>query len=330
MLYLSDTIYITVDLSSQSGQYLNYTVKMSDHILGASQDIYYGHIYATSTPQNIYLNDILSTHLHSPSEPPTTTPLSNYIVDVSIAVGEQTFTLNEPVISFYKDPQIRKKEIPDTGIFNLLKLRTNILPIIPRKSTFPFSCLVSIPANTEVETQIRTNTFENVLVAPIGTKGIYQFVLPAELPIGTTSLLCKTGDIVAPIATVDDCNARYFLYWYDRTGALQCQPFTKNVVMSEEFKSETKVDMIDNESVILKSVTTSWSLNSDWLSYEQYKAFESIFTSGYLYLYDNDFEEGFEVMVTDKEWVEKTLYNKSKMFKLSINVQQSKPQNILY
>jgi hypothetical protein len=100
--------------------------------------------------------------------------------------------------------------------------------------------------------------------------------------------------------------------------------------MSEEFKSETKVDMIDNESVILKSVTTSWSLNSDWLSYEQYKAFESIFTSGYLYLYDNDFEEGFEVMVTDKEWVEKTLYNKSKMFKLSINVQQSKPQNILY
>ena len=53
MLYLSDTIYITVDLSSQAGQYLDYIVRMKDHITTKDETIYMPHIYATPTPQNI-------------------------------------------------------------------------------------------------------------------------------------------------------------------------------------------------------------------------------------------------------------------------------------
>lgn len=329
MLYLSDTIYITVDLSSQSGQYLDYEVRAKDHFSSETEVIYMGHIYATSTPQNIYLNDILSTHLFMNKSHPTTSSITNYIVDVYIMVGEQRFSLSEQVVSMYKDPQIPKQSTP-TPPTNLLTLRTNILPTIPHNSSFPLSCLLVIPnPNTE---GINFNTDTGTIIAPfpVNYTGVVQFVISDQIPIGTSSVNCQIGETIIPIANVDQCGSRYFLYWYDRTNALQCQPFKKNVVMSEEFNNETKVDMIDNESLISKTITTNWSLNSDWLSYEQYKAFESIFTSGYLYLYDSVFDEGYEVIVTDKEWVEKTLYNKNKLFNLSINVQQSRPQNILY
>ena len=149
MLYLSDTIYITVDLSSQAGQYLDYNVRMKDHFSTKVETIYMGHIYATSTPQNIYLNDILSTHLFINKSLPTTSSITNYIVDIDIVVGGQTFSLSEPVIAIYKDPQIPKHSIP-TSPTNLLNLRTNILPTIPYNSSFPIACLLAIPtSNTE-------------------------------------------------------------------------------------------------------------------------------------------------------------------------------------
>lgn len=329
MLYLSDTIYITVDLSSKSGQYLDYNVRMKDHFSTRVETIYMGHIYATSTPQNIYLNDILSTHLFTNKSRPTTSPITNYIVDVDIVVGDQTFSLSESVVAIYKDPQIPKYTTP-TSSTNLLNLRTNVLPTIPYNSSFPIACLLAIPTTNTYALSFNTDTGTNILTSPTGLTGVIQVSIASSIPIGTSSINCQIGETIIPIANLDQCGSRYFLYWYDRTNALQCQPFKKNVVMSEEFKNETKVDMIDNESLISKTITTNWSLNSDWLSYEQYKAFESIFTSGYLYLYDSVFDEGYEVIVTDKEWVEKTLYNKNKLFNLSINVQQSRPQNILY
>ena len=329
MLYLSDTIYITVDLSSQAGQYLDYNVRMKDHFSTKVETIYMGHIYAISTPQNIYLNDILSTHLFINKSLPTTSSITNYIVDIDIVVGGQTFSLSEPVIAIYKDPQIPKHSIPASPT-NLLNLRTNILPTIPYNSNFPIACLLAIPTSNTESLNFNTDGGTNIISPLTGMTGIIQVSITNSIPIGTSSINCKIGETIIPIANVDQCGSRYFLYWYDRTGALQCQPFKKNVVMSEEFKNETKMDMINNESLISKSITTTWSLNSDWLSYNQYKAFESIFTSGYLYLYDSSFNEGYEVIVTDKEWVEKTLYNKNKLFNLSINVQQSRSQNILY
>lgn len=132
------------------------------------------------------------------------------------------------------------------------------------------------------------------------------------------------------IAEYDDCVADYYLIWCDRTGGYQCQPFRKKSTLSEDIATSTLTNSYNEERPYLRTVTNKWTLNSDWLSYDEYQAYESIFTSPYTYLFDTKFNELTPVICTDKSWTEKTNKNTNKPFNLKITVTENKKQNIIY
>jgi hypothetical protein len=136
--------------------------------------------------------------------------------------------------------------------------------------------------------------------------------------------------VYTPIAKVDKCPAEYYLIWIDRTGAYQCQPFKGKNKLSESVSTSYITSLIGTDIVSGKQITNSFSLNSEWLTYDEYKAFESIFSSKFLYLYNTEYDEGYEVVLTNNEWTEKTKQNRDKMFNLSIEVKSARPQIITY
>lgn len=160
-------------------------------------------------------------------------------------------------------------------------------------------------------------------------KGHYLAIAPA--------IQNPSGDIVAEdvsnpviLAQFDSCNADYYLIWCDRTGGYQCQPFHKKTTMTEDIQTTTITNILDETRPMLRAVSNSWQLNSDWLSYDEYKAYESIFTSPYTYLFDVKHNELTPVICTEKKWVEKTKSNNNKPFNLKITVTANITQNILY
>lgn len=139
-------------------------------------------------------------------------------------------------------------------------------------------------------------------------------------------------DVSNPIllAQFDRCNADYYLIWCDRTGGYQCQPFHKKTTLIEDIATSTITNIYDEERPYLRSVTNKWTLNSDWLSYEEHKAYESIFTSPYTYLFDVKNNELTPVMCLDKSWTDRTSKNTNKPFNLKLTVTENRKQNILY
>jgi hypothetical protein len=87
---------------------------------------------------------------------------------------------------------------------------------------------------------------------------------------------------------------------------------------------------LDESRPIIKSVSVSYDLKSDWLSFDEYNAYESIFVSPYIYLYDTKLNHLTPVTCTQKQWVEKNTKNTKKPFNLQITVTANKNQNIVY
>lgn len=139
-------------------------------------------------------------------------------------------------------------------------------------------------------------------------------------------------DTTSPVilGQFDECNADYYLIWCDRTGGYQCQRFNEKTTLTEDITTTNITNMIGEERPLMKSVRDVYDLKSDWLSFEEYKAFESIFTSPYLYLYDVKHNELTPVVCNEKRWVEKTSSNTNKPFNLQIKVSANRTQNILY
>lgn len=159
-----------------------------------------------------------------------------------------------------------------------------------------------------------------------------NFKYLAVAPVHGTGTTPQWDDITNNIiiAEYDDCIADYYLIWCDRTGGYQCQPFSKKSTLTEDIATSTLINSYDEERPYLKSITNKWTLNSDWLSFDEYLAYESIFTSPYTYLFDTKFNELTPVICTDKTWSEKTNKNTKKPFNLKITVAENRKQNILY
>lgn len=132
------------------------------------------------------------------------------------------------------------------------------------------------------------------------------------------------------IGRFDECPSDFYLIWMDRSGAYQCQPFTKKTYRKENITTTSVVNSIEETRPVLKSITDTWTLHSDWLTFDEYRAYESIFTSPYLYLYDRIKDEGYWVNCTNKTWDEKNERNTNKPFNLTITLESNQPQNIRY
>lgn len=294
--------------------------------------------------------------------------LQKFIVRISNESGLlKTYTLG-PVLSYYKDVDLPKGEYIDlskTGFYNVLEQRTNILPRIPKLDTYEnttpgfsnnfFFSVLWIP----------TTSFLNS--SYIGDRQIYKMVAKSKNGLTLNYIDYDAGDFIhsenidgydlsqltsadpteigicgisnnniesevsyKKVANVDLCPADYYLIWYDRTGAYQCQPFSKKTTKVEKITHNTLVTALEETRPYEKLVENNWTLNSDWLTEQEYKAFESIFTSPYHYLYDSKLNTGWWVNCSDKSWTQKTNKNQKRLFNLTVNVTANKQERLVY
>lgn len=132
------------------------------------------------------------------------------------------------------------------------------------------------------------------------------------------------------LAEYDDCLHDYYLIWCDRSGGYQCQPFNSHTTLKEDITTTSITSILDESRPIIKSISNSYSLKSDWLTFNEYNTYESIFVSPYLYLYDVKMNKLVPVTCSEKQWTEKNLVNTKKPFNLQITLTAARTENILY
>lgn len=255
-------------------------------------------------------------------------------------------------------------------IYNLLNQRTNIIPRIPRLSfvtnKFWVGATVSMSKGFWIESQSEGDPIYGWIGLTTPPTSSYTGINQSTNYLlfdakGTTFTQNITGEglktltsgyydskrigvcgmrydssenlqffTYTDIATIEDCPSKYYLIWMDRTGAYQCQPFSKKSSFNENISNSNLMNNIDEVRPYQKSIENQWTINSDWLTYDEYKAYESIFTSPYLYLYDTELDEGYWVNTSDINWIEKSKENTKKPFNLQLTLKSNKIQNIIY
>ena len=130
-------------------------------------------------------------------------------------------------------------------------------------------------------------------------------------------------------AIFDCCPKRYYLFWMDRYGSFQCQPFSDNAKYSETFERVEIKDYQDRRRYANIQVQGKWSLNSGWIEEKLYPYYESLYTSPIVFLYDVKNDKRFNVMVTG-DYVEKTYRSEKRMINISMDLEENKRQSIIY
>lgn len=138
------------------------------------------------------------------------------------------------------------------------------------------------------------------------------------------------GNAPQHIAIIDmGCLPKYYLMWQDRYGGYQCQPFAKVDTFGNEYKFEEMKDYENRSRNINIDVQPKWKVQTDWINEKYYPYYESIFVSPYVVLYDTEEDMVYNVLVTDKEYTEKTWSNQHNFFNLELNLKLDK-QTIIY
>ena len=134
---------------------------------------------------------------------------------------------------------------------------------------------------------------------------------------------------VLPVAIVDDCPARYYLKWVDRFGGIQCQGFDGKFSFQSNYERNTITNQYEHKRNISCQVTNKWTLNSGYISEDDYVIYESIFVSPYLQLYDTEQDRTFDVLVENTNYNEKHYKNEKKMLNFNLTVVENKTQKLM-
>lgn len=133
-----------------------------------------------------------------------------------------------------------------------------------------------------------------------------------------------------PILEFDVCPADYYVMWRDRYNALNCQPVLNNVKMSNNYSRVNKTNSKGEERIVSVGTSSSWVVNTDWLTHEKYYVWESILVSPEIYLIDTKNKYTYRVVITDNIYNEKTRDNNNKMFNLTLNLKNDHTKTITY
>lgn len=135
---------------------------------------------------------------------------------------------------------------------------------------------------------------------------------------------------IRPILEFDVCPADYYVMWRDRYNALNCQPVLNNVKMSNNYSRVNKTNSKGEEKIVSVGTSSSWVVNTDWLTHEKYYVWESILVSPEIYLIDTKNKYTYRVVITDNIYNEKTRDNNNKMFNLTLNLKNDHTKTITY
>lgn len=140
----------------------------------------------------------------------------------------------------------------------------------------------------------------------------------------------KEVEIPIKIAEFDECPAKFYLQWYDRFGGVQCQPFDGKSTKKISYLTTNISNRYSEVRPAALTDTRTFELNTKWINEDKYPLYESIFVSPELKLYDTENDLTYRVIVTDKEFLEKTLANQKKAFNMSIKLEINTKENIIY
>ena len=128
-----------------------------------------------------------------------------------------------------------------------------------------------------------------------------------------------------------DNQSRFFLKWKDRYGMPQVQPFAGTYKFSESVTSKEITNYYNKRKVINYDIKPKWNLNTKWINENDIPFYESIFISPYLQLYDAKEDKVYDVIVTNREYTEKTFKNQgNSLFNIQLDVELDTTQNIIY
>lgn len=144
--------------------------------------------------------------------------------------------------------------------------------------------------------------------------------LPTVMKVGST--------IIADFET--DCIHDFFLQWQDRFGSIQSQPFRAVNLFSESLDREEVIDYHSTRRLATVKAQPRWRVSTDWIHEHFYPYYESIYVSPFLRLYDVKEDKAYNVILTDSNYEEKTYKNQRNLFNLTLELEATNAQNIIY
>lgn len=308
MLTLSDEIKIHIDtVNVPVGTTVEYGLVIDDNV------IYRGTLYYTG-PTDIYINDIVETWVTDYS----------WFANPSFGhkMGKWTFGVNARFNTgdeFESDTITNKTEIPTVTLRNI----PSILPKQPSDEFF-FGWLCPT-ANTKISTSESESD-----VIPDWTYPSTGHTVINNLNDLDIKQLFRLTDQAQKIAVIDECDSRFYLVWITRNNDYMCRPFCKKSNLTESVTTNYVYSVTNRKSPYMKASNYSWTLNSDWLTYDEHNVYESLLVSPIVYLYDNVEGKMHRVNVTDGEWKEKNTQNTKKPFNMTVNVELADEKTLIY
>lgn len=174
-----------------------------------------------------------------------------------------------------------------------------------------------------------TTTYKGTIGSVVGDNYGDSFYDNVELWLVSTHPTTPASMKYSRVAIFELCHSRYYLYWQDRFGSFQCQPFSDVADYSEDIEVSEMQNYMDIRRRGNVSVQPKWRINSGWISERVYPFYESLYVSPVLKLMDTETDQVYDVIFTGN-YTEKTIKNQKKLVNLTLDLEQTYKQNILY
>lgn len=332
---------IKVDLKTTSKAtpyYQTYNVYLKGIAYNSTYTlVYVGRVYvpANTAKVTIYLNDVLR---DNGTDYSYFLDDSGYFVDtrlmVDCKVTSGAIDYNVGRVYYYDLPLWKTEPTsePYANLELLLTQTTNKVPRVPAIKTDYMQIGATIFSTRGQDISFYRSDTGIIAHQPLDiiANGIFfikerlssifanEVTIPSSLFLATTAGTVKVTKIAELLPA---CHSDYYLSWIDRTGGWNCQPFDGRYDFSEQFKTETTTNLFNERRPMRKEVSGKWILNTKFLTEEDYKMYEPILWSKYLYLYDVRNDKGFYVIVTNTTYNEKLFKNEKGLFTFGVEVE---------
>jgi hypothetical protein len=285
---------------------------------------------------------------------------NRYKIRVYLDEGSVTSSWNN-VAMIYRYPNVKKGLTDGSGVYTNVESgypdvlypllqgynETKIPPLIshyPLKNTRNYKFCQSFITSIDVQefqlwlTNSNLDDYYSISVAQEGNTTTCMITLDAivdwqyyqqELDRDVNVYKAIDDDFYNKIAVLDYCYKRYYLLWQDRYGGFQSQALLDNVTFSETFDVTETQNYRNERRKSFIQVQPKWKLSTGWIKEDVFPYYESIYVSPILVLYDAYEDKSYEVIV-NSSYTEKTYKNEKKMLNISLDLEASSKQNIMY
>jgi len=275
---------------------------------------------ATNFNINVYSSDI-------PGD--LTATLSPIVIDIHnykriTYIG--TVTSDQVAVGYFADYDgadhpIRVSKVQTVG----QSVRITFTEELPNINSINFYEPTSYSDTITINSPSPTDAMSRTFTCPLGD----LVDLDEAESLGVGDLMVADESSGVDIAILDNCYKRYYLMWQDRLGGWQSQAFNDKMTYSEDITNYETKDYGNERHKSQVTVQPKWKLYTNWLSEEVFPMYESIFISPVLLLFDTQENKTYKV-ICKGNFTEKKYKNEKKLLSLTIDLESTMQQNIIY